>query len=306
MMTVDVIIPTYKPDKKFECLIERLQKQEYPIHKIMIMNTTTEQSLPEVENVPYPVEITEIRPEEFDHGATRNLGARMSEADLLIYLTQDAVPVDKKLVSEFVKIFEKYQDVNLAYGRQLANKDCSVIEKYTRSFNYPEKSRINSIQDMDELGIKTFFFSDVCAAYRRKPFIQRGGFEEHIIFCEDTVYAGNCIMDGERLAYVSGAKVLHSHNYTCMQQFHRNFDVAVAQKKHPELYENVSSEGEGIRLVKQTAKYLLKIRKPWLIIELIMQSGFKYLGYFCGKRYQKLPRKVILWCTSSKKYWKFE
>lgn len=30
MMTVDVIIPTYRPDKKFEYLIERLQKQEYP------------------------------------------------------------------------------------------------------------------------------------------------------------------------------------------------------------------------------------------------------------------------------------
>lgn len=306
MMTVDVIIPTYRPDKKFEYLIERLQKQEYPIHKIMILNTTTEEALPEIKTSPYPVEVTEIRPEAFDHGATRNLGAKASQADLLIYLTQDAVPVDRKLITEFVKVFEEHWDINLAYGRQIPNKECSIIERYTRTFNYPEKSRINSIQDMDRLGVKTFFFSDVCAAYRRKPFLQRGGFEENIIFCEDTVYAGGCIMDGERLAYVAEAKVIHSHNYTCMQQFHRNFDVAVAQKTHPELYEGVSSEGEGIRLVKQTAKYLLKIRKPWLLVELVLQSGFKYMGYFAGKRYQKLPQKVILWCTSSKKYWKFK
>ena len=305
MMTVDVIIPTYRPDKKFEYLIERLQKQEYPIHKIMILNTVTDMGLPEIKRTPYPVEVTEISLEDFDHGATRNLGARASDADILIYLTQDAVPADRRLITEFVNVFEKYRDINLAYGRQIPNKDCSVIEKYTRSFNYPEKSRINSIQDMDTLGVKTFFFSDVCAAYRRKQFLQRGGFEENIIFCEDSVYAGGCIMDGERLAYVAEARVIHSHNYTCMQQFHRNFDVAVAQKDHPELYDGISSEGEGIRLVKQTAKYLLKIRKPWLLIELVMQSGFKYMGFFLGKRYQKLSPKVILFCTSSKKYWKF-
>lgn len=284
--------------------MERLQKQEYPIHKILVLHTTTGEALPEIEKAPYPVEVMEIKPEAFDHGATRNIGAQRSEADLLIYLTQDAVPVDKRLVTEFVNVFEQYPDIHLAYGRQIPNKDCSIVERYTRLFNYPETSRITSVQDMDRLGIKTFFFSDVCAAYRRIPFLQRGGFEEHIIFCEDTVYAGRCILDGERLAYVSEAKVVHSHNYTCMQQFQRNFDVAVAQVDHPELYADISSEGEGIRLVKQTAKYLLKIRKPWLLVELVMQSGFKYLGYCLGKKYQKLPEKVILWCTSSKKYWK--
>ena len=142
MMTVDVIIPTCRPDKKFEYLMERLQKQEYPIHKIMILNTMTEVKLPEIQRMPYPVEIMEIRPEEFDHGATRNLGARASEADILIYLTQDAVPADKRLITEFVNIFEKYRDINLAYGRQMPNKDCSIIEKYTRSFNYLIRFRI--------------------------------------------------------------------------------------------------------------------------------------------------------------------
>ena len=36
---VDVIIPTYKPGEEFEKVLERLEKQEYPINKIMIMNT---------------------------------------------------------------------------------------------------------------------------------------------------------------------------------------------------------------------------------------------------------------------------
>lgn len=302
-MTVDVIIPTYKPDGKFKILMDRLQKQEHEIHQIIILNTKSEQELPEIAEKPYSVKVIEIEPEDFDHGATRNLGARSSEADIILFMTQDAIPGDRKLVSEFVKVFEKYQDINLAYGRQLPNKDCSIIEQYTRKFNYPEQSQIKSIQDMEKMGIKTFFFSDVCAAYRRRNFLQRGGFEEPIIFSEDMIYAGRCVFDGERIAYVSEARVFHSHNYTCMQQFHRNFDVAVSQKQHPELFENISSEGEGIRMVVQSAKHLLRIRKPWLIVKLILQSGSKYLGYFLGKRYQKLPSKVVLWCTSSKRYW---
>ena len=54
--------------------------------------------------------------------------------------------------------------------------------------------------------------------------------------------------------------VIHSHNYNCMQQFHRNFDPGVSQAEHPEVFEGVPSEGEGIRLVKKSMAYLLKTR----------------------------------------------
>ena len=37
--TVDVVIPTYKPDEKFDRLMQMLQKQTYPIGTILIMNT---------------------------------------------------------------------------------------------------------------------------------------------------------------------------------------------------------------------------------------------------------------------------
>ena len=42
--------------------------------------------------------------------------------------------------------------------------------------------------------------------------------------------------------------------------------------------ESVKSEGEGIRLVKQTFSYLIAKKKIWLIPGFIMQSGFKYAG----------------------------
>ena len=85
----------------------------------------------------------------------------------------------------------------------------------------------------------------------------------------------------------------HSHNYSGRQQFHRNFDLGVSQAEHPEIFEGVPSEGEGIRLVKNTAEYLLSKGKWYKIPDLVFQSGFKFLGYRFGKKYEKLPLWLI-------------
>lgn len=303
-MKIDVIIPTYKPGKEFEKLIERLQKQEYPIHKIIIINTRTDIFPEELDRSNYEIEITHIELEQFDHGGTRNMGAGMSDADIVVYMTQDAIPVDEKLIGTFAKIFEENPDIGIAYGRQLPREECNIIERYTRRFNYPEKSLIKTKEDLPKLGIKTFFCSDVCAAYRRNYLLSAGGFEDPTIFNEDMIFAGKRIYAGDKVAYIAEAKVIHSHNYTGRQQFHRNFDLAVSQAQHPEVFEGVPSEGEGIRMVKATAKYLLRNGYPWKVFTLVYQSGCKYIGYFLGKRYEKLPMWLILKCTSSRKYWK--
>ena len=303
-MKIDVIIPTYKPGIEFEKLIGRLQNQEYPIHKIIIINTRTDIFPEELDRSNYEIEITHIEPDQFDHGGTRNMGAGMSDADIVVYMTQDAIPVDEKLIGTFAKIFEENPDIGIAYGRQLPREECNIIERYTRRFNYPEKSLIKTKEDLPRLGIKTFFCSDVCAAYRRNYLLSAGGFEDPTIFNEDMIFAGKRIYAGDKVAYVAEAKVIHSHNYTGRQQFHRNFDLAVSQAQHPEVFEGVPSEGEGIRMVKATAKYLLRNGYPWKVFTLVYQSGCKYIGYFLGKRYEKLPMWLILKCTSSRKYWK--
>lgn len=69
-MQVDVIIPTYRPGSEFGQLISKLQKQEYPIHKIIIINTEVGEFPQMLESEPYQIEVTHIRQEEFDHGGT--------------------------------------------------------------------------------------------------------------------------------------------------------------------------------------------------------------------------------------------
>ena len=162
------------------------------------------------------------------------------------------------------------------------------------------------MEDLPKLGIKTFFCSDVCALYRRSSYEQLGGFVRHAIFNEDMIFASKVIRNFGAVGYCAQAKVIHSHNYSGRQQFHRNFDLGVSQAEHPEVFASVRSESEGIKMVKQSAAYFWKQGKGYLIPKLIWQSGCKYLGYRLGKKYQKLPMWLVKRCTMSPGYWEHE
>ncbi len=112
------------------------------------------------------LKVYHIKKSEFDHGKTRAEAVKLSTGDIMVLFTQDAVPVDEFVIENLVKAFRNTK-VGAAYGRQLPNSECALIERYTRAFNYPDKSRLKGKADLDELGIKTFFCSNVCAAYRK-------------------------------------------------------------------------------------------------------------------------------------------
>ena len=302
--TVDVIIPAYHPGKEFATLIKRLEKQSVPIHRIIVMNTEESMRNKEWEKLSDVMEIHHLAKSEFDHGGTRAQAAELSDADVMIFMTQDAMPADRELLAELLKALEQDENIAAAYARQLPNAECSFVERYTRAFNYPDRSIVKTKKDMDQYGIKTFFCSNVCAAYKKDIYQKQGGFVRRTIFNEDMIYAGGLIQAGYGIAYAAEAKVIHSHNYNCMQQFHRNFDLGVSQAEHPEIFEGVPSEGEGMRLVKKTLSHLVRSEKIWLIPGFVMQCAGKYAGYLAGKNFRRLPKKFVLWCTMSPNYWK--
>lgn len=302
--TVDVIIPAYHPGKEFATLIKRLEKQSVPIHRIIVMNTEESMWNKEWEKLSDVMEIHHLAKSEFDHGGTRAQAAELSDADVMIFMTQDAMPADRELLAELLKALEQDENIAAAYARQLPNAECSFVERYTRAFNYPDRSGVKTKKDMDQYGIKTFFCSNVCAAYKKDIYQKQGGFVRRTIFNEDMIYAGGLIQAGYGIAYAAEAKVIHSHNYNWMQQFHRNFDLGVSQAEHPEIFGGVPSEGEGMRLVKKTLSHLVRSGKIWLIPGFVMQCAGKYAGYLAGKNFRRLPKKFVLWCTMSPNYWK--
>jgi Glycosyltransferases, probably involved in cell wall biogenesis len=303
--TVDVIIPTYRSDEKFNKLIGMLYRQTIKPNRIIILHTEEyegqEQPLPTfTEN---NITIVPIEISKFDHGGTRKYGASLSDAEILMFMTQDAVPEDEFLIE---KLLEPYTDpwVAATYARQLPDDKVDMIERYIRHFNYPSKSSIKSLENLEDLGIKTFFCSDVCATYRRSIYNKMGGFVDKTIFNEDMIMAAAMIRADYNIAYVAEAKVIHSHNYSYLQQFSRNFDLGVSHNQYSEVFSGVKSESEGIKMVKNTMQYLMNKKKHFLIPDLIMSSGFKYLGYQLGLHYDILPRNLVVRCSMNKAYWR--
>lgn len=302
--SVDVIIPIYHPDEKLEKLLKMLYKQSVKPNRVILLQTVEVegqvQQLPLIEGS--NITVFPIEKKAFDHGGTRKYGASLSNADILMFMTQDAVPVDELLIE---KLLEPYSDpwVGASYARQLADESVGLIERYTRHFNYPKQSRVKSLEDIEELGIKTFFCSDVCATYRNSVYWKLGGFVEKTIFNEDMIMAAAMLRLEYRVAYVAEAKVLHSHKYTYRQQFTRNFDLGVSHKQYKEVFHGIKSESEGIKLIKNTMKYLCEKKKYYLLPDLIISSGFKYLGYQLGIRYDILPMPLVKKCSMNKAYW---
>ncbi len=305
-MKIDVIIPIYKPDRTLFLLLDSLERQTVPVQNIILMNTerTYFEQLTagaEFEKKYANVKVYHLSKREFDHGGTRRRGVQYSDGDIFVMMTQDAVPADRFLLERLTGALS--QNVAAAYARQLPGKDSSEFEKISREFNYPDKSQVKTKADLEKMGIKTFFCSNVCAAYRRDIYEESGGFISHTIFNEDMIYASGLIRAGYEIAYVAEAKVVHSHNYTNWMQLRRNFDLGVSQADHPEVFGGIKSEKEGKNLVKKAWKYFRENKCPYRFLGFCFQCGFKYAGYLMGKHYRFLPRGFIIRITTNKEYW---
>ncbi len=308
MSSIDVIIPTYKPDISLLRLIDDLQRQSVRPSHIIIMNTEKknwddllEKSGENPQEKYDNIILKHISKKEFDHGETRNQGVKLSDADFFLMMTQDAFPRDKVLLSNLSKALES--DVAVSYARQYPKSDCNLAERYSRKFNYPNESGRKTQADIGRLGIKTYFCSNVCAMYRRDVFDKLGGFTHRTIFNEDMVYAGTACQKGYAICYVAEAGVIHSHNYTCMQQFHRNFDLGVSQADHPEIFGAVKSESEGKKMVSETISHFRHLGKGYLVPHYVLMCGFRFMGYKLGKNYKLLPGGLRRAFSLNKEYW---
>ena len=302
-MKVDAVIPAYKPGHDLRELVEKLLDQTVRLGRIIIINTDREYFDEKEYLIAPAVEVVHITRHEFDHAGTRDMGLRMSDADYVLFMTMDAIPKDNYLVEKLLSGFRRADNIAVSYARQLPKKDCNRIEQITREFNYPAQSRVQTSDDIKELGIKAYFCSDVCAMYDTSIYRSLGGFKAPAIFNEDMVYAAGALDAGYAVSYCADALVYHSHNYTGRQYYRRNFDLGVSQADHPEIFERFNVKGPGMQLVRKSLAQICRSGTPADIIRLVYYSGMKYLGFRKGKNYHKLSLESCLKHTSDKEYW---
>lgn len=285
-MGYEVVIPAYKPDGRLLQIIDRLKAQEIKPDRITVMLTVeSDEEIGQLwDRLPDSVMLVPVRAEDFSHGGTRQLAMDSATSEYVLFMTQDAVPVDKKLT---VKLIEALSDDSscMAYARQLPRKSADAIERFTRHFNYPSKSHTQSPEDLKTKGIKAIFCSDSCCMYKKSVHDSLGGFDRTTQFNEDSIFAYKALNSGYSVEYCAEARVRHSHNLTLKQQFERNRAIAKSQKEHPEVYANIVSEKEGIKYVITGIRYFLRKKELINAFMLTVTAGVRYAGFFTGKHF---------------------
>lgn len=300
-MRIALIIPTRNADAWLDELIPALQSQSLqPDEWLVVDSESNDQTVLRLRNVGARVHV--INAKEFNHGGTRRWASEQVHADILIYMTQDAIPYPE-CFSELSASFQDSQ-VAIAYARQLPRKNAGVLEAHARLFNYPVLAQTKSLDDRTNLGIKTCFSSDSCAAYRVEALKDAGGFPQDVIGSEDAFVAAKALLKGWRIQYAATALVEHSHNYSLFEEFKRYFDIGVFYGREYWIAETYGyASGEGLRFVKSEIKALLTAQQWFRIPEALLRSVLKISGYKLGQKESYIPVLIKRNISMFSGYW---
>lgn len=298
---VSVIIPTWNAGTGFRQLLEALKLQTVPCEITIIDSSSSDDTVAVARACGARVVL--IDKKDFDHGGTRNLGVRSSAGDPVIFMTQDVLPADEHVIENLLRPLEA-AGVVLSYGRQKAREDAPPLERFARTFNYPEKPEIKGINHVRSMGIRTFFFSNACSAARRKEFEESGGFPEKTIMNEDMLLASKMILKGYKVAYEPSAVVYHSHRYSLNEQFERYFDIGVALGRNEWMLALAPPSGEGMRFLREQTLYLARERKWAWIPYGYLEAALKYVAFRLGLHEGRIPGRLKARLSRNKDFWR--
>ena len=281
-MSISVIIPTLNAEKDLSDLLMTLSAQTVAPNEVIVIDSESEDrtaSLAEAAGA----KVLHVVRKDFDHGRTRDFALRQSVGDIVVFLTQDAVPANRSFLENLIRPLSE-EKVAVATGRQLPKTDAFPMEKLVRWFNYPAESHVRSEKDVEKMGIKAFFCSDVCAAYNRKIYLELDGFDYPLKTNEDMFFAAKAIRGGYRVAYAADAIVFHSHNFSLKEQYNRNRIQGYEIDRHRPILGEVSQESEGMKLVKYVTSGLLRQGQVYDVFRFGLDCCARLFGSRAGRR----------------------
>ncbi len=279
-MRISLIIPTLNAGARIADLLAGLAAQKKKALETIIIDSSSDDRTVEIAEG-FGARTLVIPRKSFDHGKTRNLAAVKAEGDVLVFMTQDALPRDDTLLANLTSPLES-GEVSAAYGRHVPRPDASPPEIFARRFNYPESPLTKSMDDIARHGIKTFFFSNVCSAVRRDVFLKVGMFPEGVRANEDMLFAAKLVVNGHKIAYVPGAVVVHSHSCSLFRLLARYYNIGSSLRSNRWILRYARSEGEGLRFLSEEFSFLLERREYSWIPYLFLEAAAKYAGYRAG------------------------
>jgi rhamnosyltransferase len=225
-----VVIPTFQAGPGFDELLRRLfsQKTDFDYEVLVIDSGSTDGTVEYATR--QGATVHRIDPGEFDHGATRNLGASISAGRYIAFLVQDALPVDDDWLAAMVEDLDADETVAGVYGRQIPRPGSSPLtwalmrdwptsepDRREQSAGGPESYGALPPATRRSLAV----FDNVSSCIRRSVW-ERIPFER-TRFGEDLRWGKAVVEAGHKLVYEPRSAVLHSHERGALYDLRRHY-----------------------------------------------------------------------------------
>jgi rhamnosyltransferase len=300
---VGLVIPTLNAGARWIHCLDAIKSQSFQSQRLLVVDSASTDGTTDLAQSA-GFEIVRINRSQFSHGGTRQWAVEyLSDCNIIVFLTQDAIPAARDTLAEIVRCFDD-PAVAVAYGRQLPHLGATPIESHARVFNYGPRTFKKDAAAAKQLGTKVFFCSNSFAAYSRSILLELGGFNANLILGEDMEFAARAIKKGYANVYCASAPVFHSHDYTMAQIVERYFDIGVFDQKNRWMHENFGSHrGEGLRFIASELRYLAT-NAPLEIPRSLFQTAGKLVGYRLGRLERFLPTALKRKLSMLPSYWR--
>lgn len=231
MALVSIVMLTKNAEPYLEEILRAINNQQCEFsYELLLIDSGSKDMTLEIARE-FPVRLISIPPETFKHGETRNLGMRESNQDcqFAVYLTQDATPFNDKWLQHLVQPMLEDSRVAGVCSRHMPRSDASIMTirqlvqlTQTGSPTRLVKQMPNSRQEYLENQIYYVWFSNTSSAIRKE--VWKSHQFRDVEFAEDAVWADDVLQTGYKIVYEPASVVVHSHDYTLVEQFRQNVD----------------------------------------------------------------------------------
>jgi rhamnosyltransferase len=236
--------------------------------------------------------VHEIAPEEFHHGATRNLAVGLARGEIVVWTTHDAYPESDRWL-ELLTAPLRAMEPGLAgvYGRQVAHGEATPPEQYFLDFLYGPEPRLQRATSVGELTMETTLFSNANSAMPRS-LLEAFPFADDVLIAEDQDWSRRILLAGYAIRYEPRAAVRHSHAYTIFTAYRRFFESGVAGSR-TFLAGGASAQRtlrrQGIDYGLGELRWLARSGHARWIPYTCVYEGLKFAGIQLGYRHERLP-----------------
>ena len=292
---VSVVIPVLNAAARLPALLDAILGQKpAPPEEIILIDSSSTDSTAEIGKSCPAVKVIPI--ENFSHGRARNMGAAAAAGDIVVFLTQDALPRDASWLESLIAPFADGR-VGAVYSRQIPRDDAPPTEKYFLNYHFPPGDQVRrEKKGASDLAFKDVFFSNVSAAIR-KDLVLKHPFDERLIMSEDQQFARDLLNAGYATVYQPASAVIHSHAYTLKMAFRRYFDSVYSLTVIFPGHGMGASAAIGINYLRGEFKYILKnhpLYLPYYFLYTLAKTGGTVCGHFAEHLPESLLKKLSL------------